>query len=338
MANEQSVTGAYLRGTKKIPIPPSRRKSQGTITLKGCTANNLQKVNVELPTKVLCSITGVSGEREIKFNEPNLMPAIRKQLGMNHGKIGKHSSIKIPEDVQSVVVIDQEPIGRTPRSNPATYVKMFDDIRSLFASTKEAKRRGYRPGRFSFNVQGGRCEACMGDGMIKIEMNFLPDVYVECEDCNGKRYNKDTLEILYKEKTIADILSMTVEDALEFFAHHRSIHRKVQTLYDVGLGYLTLGQSATTLSGGESQRIKLTRELAKVKKGHTVYLLDEPTTGLHFDDTRKLLEVLNRLVDKGNTVYVIEHNLDVVRCSDHVIDLGPDGGKNGWDHCRARYP
>jgi len=329
MANEQSMTGAYLRGAKMIETPPSRRKSPENISIKGCQQNNLQNVSVDLPTKVLCSITGVSGSGKSSLMNQTLMPALRKKLGLNHGKIGVHKKVDVPTDVRSVVIIDQEPIGRTPRSNPATYVKMFDNIRTLFASTKEAKRRGYRPGRFSFNVQGGRCEMCTGDGLICIEMNFLPDVYVQCEDCNGKRYNKDTLEILYKEKTIADILNMTVEDALTFFEHHRSIHRKVQTLYDVGLGYLTLGQSATTLSGGESQRIKLTRELAKVKKGHTVYLLDEPTTGLHFEDTRKLLEVLNRLVDKGNTVYVIEHNLDVVKNSDYVIDLGPEGGKNG---------
>ncbi len=243
----------------------------------------------------------------------------------------KHKDIKIPKSVDNVIVIDQDPIGRTPRSNPATYTKLFDEIREIFASTKEAKARGYQEGRFSFNVKGGRCEKCQGDGVIKIEMNFLPDVYVPCEDCKGKRYNKETLAITYKDKCIADVLAMNVDEAVVFFENHPSIMRKIQLLKDVGLGYLKLGQSSTTLSGGESQRIKLTRELAKSKKGSTLYLLDEPTTGLHFDDVRKLIVVLNRLVDKGNSVFVIEHNLDVIKCCDYVIDLGPEGGDAGGE-------
>lgn len=333
MKNKNSQTGQFLSGKNQIELPKKRRdlpkSSKDEITLLDCSQNNLKNINITLPTKVLCAITGVSGSGKSTLMNQTFIPALKKKLGQTFEKMGKHKSLSIPEDVKSVIVINQEPIGKTPRSNPATYTKIFDEIRNIFAGTKESKMRGYKAGRFSFNVPGGRCEDCRGDGTIKIEMNFLQDVYVTCDACHGKRYNKDTLSILFKEKSIADVLNMTVEAALIFFENHPSIQRKVQTLYDVGLGYLKLGQSAVTLSGGESQRIKLTRELAKQKRGHTVYLLDEPTTGLHFEDIKKLLQVLNRLVDKGNSIYVIEHNLDVVKCADYVIDLGPDGGEKG---------
>jgi len=324
-----------LRGLEQIAPPKERRElpktSKDEITIKGCTENNLKNITLTLPTKVLCAITGVSGSGKSTLMNQTFIPALKKKLGLVYDRVGAHKSLSIPDDVKTVVLINQEPIGRTPRSNPATYTKIFDEIRNIYASTKESKMRGYKAGRFSFNVPGGRCEDCKGDGTIKIEMNFLPDVFVTCDACKGKRYNKDTLDIFFKEKNIADVLNMTVEDALKFFENHRTIGRKVQTLYDVGLGYIKLGQSATTLSGGESQRIKLTRELAKQKRGHTVYLLDEPTTGLHFEDIRKLLQVLNRLVDKGNTIYVIEHNLDVVKSADYVVDLGPEGGEKGGE-------
>lgn len=329
MKNKNSLTGSYLSGRQRIEVPKERRTAEKYVEIIGCQENNLQNIDVKLPTQVLCCITGVSGSGKSTLMNQTLMPALKKHFGSKETKIGKYRKLKIPSTVTNVIVIDQEPIGRTPRSNPATYVKLFDDIRKIFAETKESKKRGYKPGRFSFNVPGGRCETCSGDGMIKIEMNFLPDVYVECEDCKGKRYNKETLEVTYKGKNIAEILDMTVEDAVSYFENHPSMHRKISTLFDVGLGYIKLGQSSTTLSGGESQRIKLTRELAKFKKGNTVYLLDEPTTGLHFEDTRKLLAVLNRLVDQGNSVFVIEHNLDVVKYADHVIDLGPEGGTGG---------
>jgi excinuclease ABC subunit A len=258
-----------------------------------------------------------------------VMPYLRKNFGERVDSIGENKSIYVPRIVRNVIVIDQDPIGRTPRSNPATYTKVFDEIRKLFAETREAKVRGYNEGRFSFNVRGGRCEACQGDGVIKIEMNFLPDVYVQCSDCKGKRYNRETLDILYRGKNISEVLDMEVEEAVKFFENVPSLSRKLRTLMEVGLGYIKLGQSSTTLSGGESQRIKITRELAKSKAGHVVYMLDEPTTGLHFDDTKRLIGVLNRLVDKGNTVYVIEHNLDVIKSCDHVVDLGPEGGDGG---------
>ena len=260
-----------------------------------------------------------------------VMPILRKKFGERVDKIGKHESVEVPDFVRNVIVIDQDPIGRTPRSNPATYTKLFDEIRQLFASTKESKTRGYKPGRFSFNVKGGRCETCRGDGVLRIEMNFLPDVYVQCDECKGKRYNKETLSVLYKGKNIAEVLDMTVEEAASFFANIPRVSRKLNTLIDVGLGYIKLGQSSTTLSGGESQRIKITRELSKHKSGHVVYMLDEPTTGLHFDDVKRLIKVLNRLVEKGNTVYVIEHNLDVVKNCDYLIDLGPEGGDCGGE-------
>jgi excinuclease ABC subunit A len=260
-----------------------------------------------------------------------VIPALRQMFGEQVDKVGRHEGLEVPRIVRSVIVIDQDPIGRTPRSNPATYTKLFDEIRQIFSSTKEAKARGYKPGRFSFNVKGGRCETCQGDGVLRIEMNFLPDVYVQCSECKGKRYNKETLSVQYKGKNIADVLDMTVEEAAKFFENTPRVSRKLQTLLDVGLGYIKLGQSSTTLSGGESQRIKITRELSKNKSGHVVYMLDEPTTGLHFDDTKRLIRVLNRLVDNGNTVYIIEHNLDVIKSCDYLIDLGPEGGAAGGE-------
>lgn len=327
--NKKSITGLYLSNKKKIEVPKKRRNFQDVIELKKAKENNLKEIDVNFPLGVLCGITGVSGSGKSTLINQTLLPALQKEFGMQFDKLGKHKSIYVPHTVRNVIVIDQEPIGRTPRSNPATYTKIFDLIRDIFASTKEAKKRGYKSGRFSFNVKGGRCETCQGDGVIKIEMNFLPDVFVTCDACNGKRYNKETLNVTYKGKCIADILDMSVEEALKFFDNQIGIKRKLQTLFDVGLGYIKLGQSAVTLSGGESQRIKLTRELAKVKRGNTLYLLDEPTTGLHFEDVRKLLMVLNRLVEKGNSIFVIEHNLDVIKSCDHIIDLGPEGGDFG---------
>ena len=330
MANDKSETGKYLKGDLRIEVPKTRRKPRDFVTLKGANSNNLQNVSVDFPTGILCGITGVSGSGKSTLTTTTLMQGLKKHFKQAvEGNVGQYKSIEVPDEEDGIIVIDQTPIGRTPRSNPATYIKVFDEIRKIFAATKEAKSRGYKEGRFSFNVKGGRCETCQGDGMIKIEMNFLPDVYVECEECKGKRYNRETLEVLYKGKTIADVLDMDVDTAVDFFENHSSIHRKVKTLQDVGLGYIKLGQSSTTLSGGESQRIKLTKELAKFKKGRTLYILDEPTTGLHFEDVNKLITVLNRLVDKGNSIYVIEHNLDVIKCCDHVIDMGPEGGSGG---------
>ncbi len=330
-SNKGSLTGRYLSRRLKIDVPEKRRQPSDFIEIKGAQENNLKGISVKFPTGVLCGITGVSGSGKSTLMNQTLIPAIQRDLGYVAGKIGVYEELTIPPSIRDIIVIDQDPIGRTPRSNPATYIKVFDEIRTIFAATKEAKGRGYKEGRFSFNIEGGRCETCKGDGVIKIEMNFLPDVYVQCEDCKGKRYNKDTLSVIYKEKSIADVLDMSVEEALAFFENHSSIKRKMQTLYDVGLGYIKLGQNSTTLSGGESQRIKLTRELAKFKKGNTLYLLDEPTTGLHFEDVRKLIVVLNRLVEKGNTVFVIEHNLDVIKCCDYIIDLGPEGGDAGGE-------
>ena len=329
--SNNSLTGKYLSGKLKIDIPIKRRKPVGFIHLLGAAENNLKHLTVKLPLGVLCGITGVSGSGKSTLMNLTVMPFLRKMFGERVDKIGKHSSVEVPEFVRNVIVIDQDPIGRTPRSNPATYTKVFDEIRKLFASTKESKARGYKPGRFSFNVKGGRCESCRGDGMLRIEMNFLPDVYVQCDECKGKRYNKETLNVLYKGKNIAEVLNMTVEEASAFFANIPRISRKLNTLMDVGLGYIKLGQSSTTLSGGESQRIKITRELSKHKSGHVIYMLDEPTTGLHFDDVKRLIKVLNRLVVKGNTVYVIEHNLDVVKNCDYLIDLGPEGGDAGGE-------
>jgi len=330
MKNEKSLTGKYLSGKIKLEIPETRRKPKSFIELKGASENNLKNINIKFPTSLFCCITGVSGSGKSTLINQTLVPALKENFGqINDKKKGKYKSIKIPENIDNLIVIDQSPIGKTPRSNPATYIKVFDEIRKIFASTKDAKAAGYNMGRFSFNVQGGRCDECHGDGVIKIEMNFLPDVYIQCSECGGKRYNKETLKIKYKNKNIADVLNMDVSEACKFFENHSSIHRKLNTLEEVGLGYIKLGQSSTTLSGGEAQRIKLTKELSKFKKGNTAYFLDEPTTGLHFEDIRKLLLVLNKLVDKGNSVYVIEHNLEVIKSADYIIDIGPEGGDNG---------
>ncbi len=327
--NKNSLTGQYLAGTKKIKVPTKRRDKNGSIELTGCTEHNLKNIDVSIPTGVLTCVTGVSGSGKSTLIHDILHKSMAKQFNGSTDKPGKHKSLKINGDIDKIIVIDQSPIGRTPRSNPATYIKVFDDIRTLFATTKDAQMRGFNQGRFSFNVKGGRCEKCQGDGTIKIEMNFLPDVYVECEECKGKRYNRETLEVRYKGKNIAEVLDMSVEEALTHFEAVPSIHRKIKTLHDVGLDYIKLGQSATTLSGGEAQRIKLTRELAKRGTGKTLYLLDEPTTGLHFHDINMLLDVLHGLVSKGNTMVVIEHNLDVVKSADWIIDLGPEGGDEG---------
>ena len=329
MKNPRSLTGKYLSGELKIEIPKERRKPVGYMEVRGAEENNLKCLNLQLPLGVLCGVTGVSGSGKSTLLNLTVIPALRKIFGEQVDKIGKHEALDVPAVVRNVIVIDQDPIGRTPRSNPATYTKLFDEIRHIFASTKEAKARGYKEGRFSFNVKGGRCETCQGDGVLRIEMNFLPDVYVQCSECKGKRYNKETLSVLYKGKNIAEVLDMTVEEAAKFFENTPRVSRKLETLLDVGLGYIKLGQSSTTLSGGESQRIKITRELSKHKTGHTIYMLDEPTTGLHFDDTKRLIKVLNRLVDNGNTVYIIEHNLDVIKSCDYLIDLGPEGGAAG---------
>ena len=327
--NKKSLTGAYLCGDKKIEVPKKRRNSIGYIEIKGASENNLKKISLQLPLGVLCGITGVSGSGKSTLMNQTIMPLLKKNFGEQTEKIGAHESFTVPKIVRNVIIIDQDPIGRTPRSNPATYTKLFDEVRRLYASTRDAQVKGFSEGRFSFNVKGGRCDKCEGDGMLKIEMNFLPDVYVQCSECRGARYNKETLSVLYKGKNISDILNMEVFEAQEFFANIPTIARKLKTLNDVGLGYIKLGQSATTLSGGESQRVKISKELSKNKQGHTVYMLDEPTTGLHFEDTKKLIDVLNSLVEKGNSVMVIEHNLDVVKSCDYLIDLGPEGGVGG---------
>jgi excinuclease ABC subunit A len=331
MKNPRSLTGKYLSGELRIEIPENRRKPVGCITVKGAQENNLKNLNLQLPLGVLCGVTGVSGSGKSTLMNLTVIPALRQMFGEHIDKIGRHEKLDVPSIVRNVIVIDQDPIGRTPRSNPATYTKLFDEIRRIFASTKEAKARGYKEGRFSFNVKGGRCETCQGDGVLRIEMNFLPDVYVQCSECKGKRYNKETLGVFYKGKNIAEVLDMTVEEAAKFFENTPRVSRKLETLLDVGLGYIKMGQSSTTLSGGESQRIKITRELSKHKSGHVVYMLDEPTTGLHFEDTKRLIKVLNRLVDNGNTVYIIEHNLDVIKSCDYLIDLGPEGGAAGGE-------
>ncbi len=327
--NPESLTGKYLSKTLSIGVPTSRREPQGTIQIRGAREHNLQSIDVDVPLGVFTVVTGVSGSGKSTLIYDILYKQMMRLLHKSKEIPGKHDALVIPPEVDKVIMIDQSPIGKTPRSNPSTYIKVFDDIRALFAQTTESKVRGYNPGRFSFNVKGGRCEACHGDGLIKIEMNFLPDVYVPCEECKGMRFNRETLEVTYKGKTIAAVLDMTVEEALSFFENIPSIRRKLKTLNDVGLGYIKLGQPSTTLSGGEAQRIKLTKELAKRATGNTVYLLDEPTTGLHFHDVKKLLEVLRRLVEKGNSVIVIEHNLDVIKTADHLIDLGPEGGDGG---------
>ncbi|MFS1141387.1 excinuclease ABC subunit UvrA [Enterococcus hirae] len=329
-ADEDSLTGQYLSGKKSIPVPTERRKGNGqAIKITGATENNLKNISVEFPLGEFVAVTGVSGSGKSTLVNSILKRALAQKINRNSAKPGKVKSISGYESIEKIIDIDQSPIGRTPRSNPATYTSVFDDIRDLFAQTNEAKMRGYKKGRFSFNVKGGRCEACRGDGIIKIEMHFLPDVYVPCEVCHGKRYNSETLEVHYKGKSIADILEMTVEDAVEFFQPIPKIHRKLQTIVDVGLGYVTMGQPATTLSGGEAQRMKLASELHKIANGKNFYILDEPTTGLHTDDIARLLDVLQRLVDAGNTVLVIEHNLDVIKTADHIIDLGPEGGEGG---------
>lgn len=329
--NSKSLTGQYLTGKLKIDSPEIRRKSNDYIKINRCEENNLKKINVKIPIGVLTLVTGVSGSGKSTLIYEILYKGLMKKLHNSNVTPGKHDSIEFDKVIDKVIVIDQSPIGKTPRSNPATYTKVFDHIRRLFSETKEAKIRGYKPGRFSFNVKGGRCENCRGDGLIKIEMNFLPDVYIECEECKGKRYNRETLEVKYKGKTIADVLDMSVEEALKFFENIPYIRKKLDTLSRVGLEYIKLGQSSITLSGGEAQRIKLTRELSKKATGKTIYLLDEPTTGLHFHDIKKLINVLNDLVDKGNTVVVIEHNLDVIKSADWVVDLGPDGGDMGGE-------
>ncbi|UTL72199.1 excinuclease ABC subunit UvrA [Bacillus halotolerans] len=330
MADQDSLTGSYLSGKKFIPLPPERRKPDGRyIEIKGASENNLKKANAKFPLGTFTAVTGVSGSGKSTLVNEILHKALAQKLHKAKAKPGSHKEIKGLEHLDKVIDIDQAPIGRTPRSNPATYTGVFDDIRDVFAQTNEAKVRGYKKGRFSFNVKGGRCEACRGDGIIKIEMHFLPDVYVPCEVCHGKRYNRETLEVTYKGKSISDVLDMTVEDALSFFENIPKIKRKLQTLYDVGLGYITLGQPATTLSGGEAQRVKLASELHKRSTGRTLYILDEPTTGLHVDDIARLLVVLQRLVDNGDTVLVIEHNLDIIKTADYIVDLGPEGGAGG---------
>ena len=326
---KDSITGDYLAERRKVPIPEKRRTSDKFIEIKGARENNLKGVDVKIPLGVLTSVTGVSGSGKSSLVNEILYKAVTKKINKTKVRPGKHDSILGLNQIDKVIAIDQSPIGRTPRSNPATYTKVFDNIRDVFAMTNEAKMKGYKKGRFSFNVKGGRCEACKGDGTIKVDMMFLPDVYVPCEVCHGKRYNRETLEVKYKGKDISEVLDMTVEEGIEFFENHAPIVRKLQTLYDVGLGYIKIGQPSTELSGGEAQRVKLATELAKVGTGQTLYILDEPTTGLHMADVHKLIDVLNRLVDQNNTVVVIEHNLDVIKVSDYLIDLGPEGGDGG---------
>jgi len=325
----QSLTGKYLSGKLHIDIPSKRRATKHFIHLTGCAEHNLKDIDVDIPIGLLTLITGVSGSGKSTLIYDILYKALKQKLYKSRITPGKYNSLSIDASIDKIIVIDQSPIGKTPRSNPATYTKVFDEIRKLFAKTKEAKKRGYKPGRFSFNVKGGRCEACNGDGVIKIEMNFLPDIYIQCEECRGKRYNKETLDVTYKGKNIADVLDMSIEEALKYFENIPFIKRKLYTLSQVGLDYIKLGQRSTTLSGGEAQRIKLTRELSKRSTGNTIYLLDEPTTGLHFHDVKKLIEVLNNLVNKGNSIIVIEHNLEVVKNADYIIDLGPEGGDLG---------
>ncbi|HDR74261.1 MAG TPA: excinuclease ABC subunit UvrA [Methanoculleus sp.] len=337
-ANPHSLTGKYLSGEMTIPLPASRRKSDRFIRLTGCRENNLKDITAAIPIGLFSVVTGVSGSGKSTLIYDTLYRALMQKLHASRTTPGSFDDISFDAEIDKVIVIDQSPIGRTPRSNPATYTKVFDEIRKVFAETREAKMRGYKPGRFSFNVRGGRCEACRGDGLIKIEMNFLPDVYIECEECKGTRYNRETREVKYRGKSIADVLDMSVEEAMALFEHHPSIRAKLETLVRVGLGYIKLGQSSTTLSGGEAQRIKLTRELARRATGKTVYLLDEPTTGLHFHDVKKLIAVLDDLVEKGNTVVVIEHNLDIIKSADYIIDLGPEGGDAGGEIVAAGTP
>ena len=339
MADPNSLTGQYLSGKRTIPLPAHRRRGSGKLlTVRGARENNLKNIDVSIPLGTFTCVTGVSGSGKSSLVNEVLFKALGAELNRMKVRPGKHDRMEGMEHLDKVIAIDQSPIGRTPRSNPATYTNLFNLIRDLFASTPDAKARGYGPGRFSFNTKGGRCEACGGDGMLKIEMHFLSDVYVPCEVCQGKRYNRETLEVRYKGKNIADVLDMTVDEALEFFSAVPNICDKLTTLRDVGLGYVKLGQPSTTLSGGEAQRVKLATELSRRATGRTVYILDEPTTGLHADDVRKLLEVLQRLTDGGNTVLVIEHNLDVIKCADYIIDLGPEGGIGGGRVVAAGTP
>ena len=337
--NPDSITGLYIRGARKIEVPAERRAPNGKyLTIRGAYANNLKEIDVAFPLGLLTVVTGVSGSGKSTLVEDILYYALARHLYGSLNEPGPHRAIEGLEHVDKVIEIDQSPIGRTPRSNPATYTGLFTPLRELYAMLPESRERGYKPGRFSFNVKGGRCEACEGDGMKRIEMNFLPDVYVLCDVCRGARYNRETLAVKYKGKSIADLLDTTVEEALPLLENIPQINQKLQTLLDVGLGYIKLGQSATTLSGGEAQRIKLAKELSKRATGRTIYILDEPTTGLHFADVHKLLDVLQRLVSLGNTVLVIEHNLDVIKCADYIIDLGPEGGEHGGRVVAAGTP
>ncbi|MDE6107701.1 MAG: excinuclease ABC subunit UvrA, partial [Oscillospiraceae bacterium] len=339
MENPASLTGAYLSGTLKIPVPKERRKGNGkTLTIRGAAENNLREVDVSIPLGTFTCVTGVSGSGKSSLVNEILYKKLAADLNRAKTRAGKHKAIEGEEHLDKVIAIDQSPIGRTPRSNPATYTNLFNDIRELFASTPDAKARGYNAGRFSFNIRGGRCEACTGDGLLKIEMHFLPDIYVPCDVCHGKRYNRETLEVRYKGKNIYEVLEMTVDEALPFFENLPKIYNKLLTLSQVGLSYIKLGQPSTELSGGEAQRVKLATELAKVSTGRTIYILDEPTTGLHSYDVHKLIDVLQQLVEKGNTVVVIEHNLDVIKTADHIIDLGPEGGDKGGSIVCAGTP
>ena len=329
MGVKDSATGQFLAGARAIPVPAKRRRPSGYIQVEGASQHNLRDIDVKVPLGVFCAVTGVSGSGKSTFVNEVLFKAVANRLHRAKQRPGAHRRISGLDQVDKIINIDQSPIGRTPRSNPATYIGLFDHIRELYSRTQEARARGYKPGRFSFNVKGGRCEVCRGDGQIKIEMHFLPDVYVPCEQCHGKRYNRETLEVRFKGRTIADVLDMNVEEAVDFFQHIPKIARRLRALHDVGLDYIKLGQPATTLSGGEAQRVKLASELSKIATGRTLYILDEPTTGLHFADVQRLLEMLNRLVEQGNTVVVIEHNLDVIKTADRIIDLGPEGGEEG---------
>jgi excinuclease ABC subunit A len=338
MRTKGSITGQFLSRKRQIAVPPRREDDRGVFTVRGATQHNLKGIDVEFPVAKFVCVTGVSGSGKSTLVNEIVYKALANRLHRMRVKPGDHESVEGIDCFDKVIDIDQSPIGRTPRSNPATYADLFTSIRELYSLTPEAKVRGYKPGRFSFNVRGGRCETCKGDGTIKIEMHFLPDVYVPCETCGGKRYNRETLEVRFKGKSIADVLEMSVEEALAFFAKIPKLRRRLQTLHDVGLDYVKLGQPATTLSGGEAQRVKLAAELCKVATGRTLYILDEPTTGLHFADIEKLLEVLQRLVDAGNTVLVIEHNLDVIKQADWVVDLGPEGGEAGGELIAAGTP